>query len=79
MIRRHQLTDAFPEFADRIHKLKVTDPDFNKLYDEYDKLDHEIYLIETDASPASDETLNQLRLERVQLKDAIFELLKQTQ
>lgn len=79
MIQRHQLTDAFPEFADRIHELKVTDPDFNKLYDEYDRLDHEIYLIETDTSPASDETLNQLRLERVQLKDSIFELLKQTQ
>lgn len=78
MIRRHQLTEAFPEFVEKIHKLKETDPDFKHLVEEYDKLDQEIYLIESDTTPASDEVLNQMRLNRVQLKDAIQLLLIQS-
>ena len=53
MYKKHPLTEEFPEFAEKIHTLKVDDEHFKKLYDEYDEVDHEIYRIESDAEPAS--------------------------
>ena len=75
MITRHNLTKDFPEFADKIHELKTHNAHFKKLFDNYDEIDHEIYGIETDTEPSSDATLNQLRSERVRLKDEIFDFL----
>ena len=75
MIQKHQLIEEFPEHADRIHELKEKNSHFKKLFDEYDELDHKIYRIETDSEPASDETLNKLRAERVKLKDELYQML----
>jgi uncharacterized protein len=77
MFRKHPLTDEFPEFAEKIHELKVENAHFSKLYDEYDEVDHEIYRIESDAEPASDETVNQLRISRLRLKDEIYSILRE--
>jgi uncharacterized protein len=75
MITRHNLTTDFPEFTEKIHDLKVHNAHFKKLFESYDELDHEIYRIETDTEPSSGATLNQLRTERVRLKDEIFNFL----
>lgn len=75
MIQKHILTEEFPEFAEKIHTLKIEDAHFKKLFDEFDELDHEIYRIESDAEPATDETLNDLRVKRVHLKDGIYQYL----
>lgn len=75
MIQKHILTEEFPEFAEKIHTLKVEDAHFKKLFDEFDELDHEIYRIESNAEPANDETLNDLRVKRVHLKDGIYQYL----
>lgn len=77
MIKKHQLTNDFPEFETKINDLKVNNAHFKKLFETYDELDHEIYRIESDAEPASDEALNNLRLERVKLKDEIYNFLQQ--
>ncbi len=76
MFRKHPLTDEFPEFETKIHDLKVDNEHFKKLFDEYDEIDHEIYKIESDAEPASDETVNQLRINRLRLKDELYHMLK---
>ena len=76
MFRKHPLTEEFPEFAEKIHTMKVDNEHFKKLYDEYDEVDHEIYRIESDAEPASDETANHLRITRLRLKDEIYHMLK---
>lgn len=78
MFRKHPLTDEFPEFEAKIHDLKVEDEHFKKLFDEYDEVDHEIYRIESDATPASDETANQLRIIRLRLKDELYHMLKES-
>lgn len=75
MIKKHNLAEAFPEFEEKIHKYKVEDSRFKNLFEKYDELDHEIYRIETDTEPASDYTLNELRVERVRLKDEIYNYL----
>jgi len=77
MITRHLLTEEFPEFAQKIHHLKTEDNHFKKLFEEFDDLDHEIYRIEADAEPASDDALNELRTKRVHLKDTIYSYLQQ--
>ena len=77
MIQKHQLIVDFPEFEDKIHSLKVEDTHFKELFEKYDALDHEIYRIETDTEPASDDTLNHLRVERVRIKDDIYSYLNQ--
>ncbi|MDN3202650.1 YdcH family protein [Algoriphagus sediminis] len=77
MIKKHNLIHAFPEFEEKIHTLKNDNPHFKKLFEEYDELDHEIYRIESDAEPASDDTLNHKRSERVKLKDEIYRFLKE--
>ncbi|MDP2041993.1 MAG: YdcH family protein [Algoriphagus sp.] len=78
MFRKHPLTNEFPEFETKIHDLKVEDEHFKKLFDEYDEVDHEIYRIESDAQPASDETANQLRITRLRLKDELYRMLKES-
>lgn len=75
MITKHILTQEFPEFAEKIHLLKVENEHFKKLFHEFDELDHEIYRVESDAAPASDEALNDLRVKRVHLKDEIYQFL----
>lgn len=77
MFRKHPLAEEFPEFEEKIHSLKVENEHFKKLYDEYDEVDHEIYRIESDAEPASDETANQMRITRLRLKDEIYQMLKE--
>ncbi len=77
MITRHLLTEEFPEFAQKIHHLKTEDNHFKKLFEEFDDLDHEIYRIEADAEPASDDALNELRTKRVHLKDTIYSYLQE--
>ena len=75
MIKKHNLAEDFPEFEEKIHTFKVEDSHFKNLFEKYDELDHEIYRIETDTEPASDDTLNELRVERVRLKDEIYDYL----
>lgn len=77
MIRKHVLVEAFPEFEEKINNLKVENAHFKKLFDQYDELDHEVYRIESDAEPASDEVLNKKRMDRVHLKDEIYTFLKE--
>lgn len=77
MITKHQLTEEFPEFETKINNLKTENTHFKKMFETYDELDHEIYRIESDAEPASDDVLNELRMERVRLKDEIFQFLSQ--
>ena len=75
MITKHILTQEFPEYETKISHLKVENAHFKKLFHEFDELDHEIYRIESDSEPASDDTLNDLRKKRVHLKDEIYQFL----
>lgn len=77
MFKKHPLTEEFPEFEAKIHEMKVENEHFKKLFEAYDEVDHEIYRIESDAEPASDETVNQLRINRLRLKDELYHMLKE--
>lgn len=75
-LEHHPLIKEFPEYHDQIHKLKTEDSHFRKQFDEYHELDREIYRHEQDIEPVSDEYLEELKMKRVHLKDALFAALK---
>ena len=77
MLKKHPLTKEFPEFDQKIHELKVGNEYFKSLYENYDQVDHEIYLVESDIHPTSDETINHLRIKRMYLKDELYKFLKE--
>lgn len=73
----HDLAHEFPEYKERIHELKMKDNHFASLFDEYEKLDKEIYRIEEQIETPSDEYTEELKQKRVQLKDQLFNMLKE--
>jgi uncharacterized protein YdcH (DUF465 family) len=74
-LENHSLVSEFPEFRARIHTLKTTDSHFARLFDEYNDVEHEVHHIEAGAEASSDERLEQLKKQRLSLKDELFDLL----
>ncbi|MBS7803526.1 YdcH family protein [Rhizobiales bacterium TNE-4] len=72
----HGLHEEFPQAAAAISKLKIGDAHFARLADRYEHLNREIHRVETDVEPASDERLEQLKKERLKLKDEIAAMLR---
>lgn len=71
----HELHEEFPEHADALHALKTSNAHFAKLSDEYHNVNREIHRIETDIEPASDDALEDMKKQRLHLKDEIAALL----
>ena len=71
----HELHQEFPDQADKITSLKVSNGHFAKLADQYHTVNREIHRIESEVSPASDDALEALKKRRLQLKDEIAALL----
>lgn len=71
----HELHEEFPDSADRIHDLKMKNNHFAKLADRYHELNRTIHRMETDVEPTSDMTLEDLKKQRLHLKDEILGML----
>ena len=73
----HGLVQEFPEYKAKIHELKISDPQFAKLFEKYEEIDKEIYRIEMQIENTSDEYVEGLKIRRVQLKDQLYTMLQQ--
>ncbi len=73
----HELTEEFPEFADKMTELRQTDKHFAKLADEYHDLNRAVHRAETDVEPTDDLHLMEMRKQRLALKDQIHSILLQ--
>lgn len=73
---KHDLVHELPEFKDRIHELKISDPKFARLYDEYHELDNEVRHIEEGIENTDDFYLEGLKKKRLLHKDELFAMLK---
>ncbi|HAD90728.1 MAG TPA: hypothetical protein DD453_04860 [Alteromonas macleodii] len=71
----HSLLCDFPEHEDTINSLNATSTDFAEKAKRYHSLDDEIRNLEELGSPASDETLHQLKHDRAELKDELYQVL----
>ena len=75
-VTNHDLHIDFPEMSEKITELKTHDRHFARLYDQYNELDKEVRKIEEDVTPAADDTLDEKRMKRVQLKDELYAMLQ---
>lgn len=74
-MEKHDLLHEFPEYQIKIHELKTNSNHFKKLFEDYDELAHEIYRINTEVEPVSDQYSHVLKAKMLHLKDEIFSIL----
>ena len=72
----HVLISDFPELRDTIHELKVNDAEFARLMDEYNALTKRIEGLEARDEPVTDEHMEELKRQRVHLKDTLYRRLQ---
>lgn len=73
---KHDLVHELPEHRDTIHKLKMNNNHFSRLFDEYHEVDHEIHRIETGIENTSDDYLEERKKQRLHLKDELFSMIQ---
>jgi len=71
----HELHEEFPEYAERMHALKTSDAHFARLFDEYHEVNRAVHRAETDIEPTTDEHMEDMRKQRLLLKDELYALL----
>ena len=71
----HSVLAEFPEYKDSIKKFCQENPTFLENATRYDLVDSEVRALELENSPVSDEQMNQLKIERANLKDWIYNFL----
>ncbi len=73
----HELHEEFPDKLDALHTLKETDDNFRTLADRYHEVNRAIHRAETNVEPISPTAEEDMRKERVRLKDQIAAKLAQ--
>lgn len=75
MAAPHAIHEEFPNDAQRIHDLKVSNAHFARLLEEYDSVNDEVAAAETLVKPISEDAEKQLRRQRAHLKDEIARMI----
>ncbi len=75
---KHDLIHELPEHRDTIHRLKMSNNHFAKLFDKYHEVDHEVHRIETGVENTSDDYLEERKKQRLHLKDELYTMIKKT-
>lgn len=72
----HELAEEFPDKVDRMHNLKESDAHFRKLFDEYHEVNRAIHRAETNVEPTDQFHEENMRKQRMRLKDEIAAALR---
>lgn len=75
MLEHHPLLKEFPEHKEKIHKLKLNYKHFEGLTEKYENLDKYIFRIESEEDILDDLSLENLKKERLKLKDEIHTIV----
>jgi uncharacterized protein YdcH (DUF465 family) len=73
----HDLIHEFPTLTDKIDQLRTSNATFAKLMKEYDELDARVRDLEELGQPVADETIEDLKKERLKLKDRLYAFLRE--
>ncbi len=65
----------FPEYRDLITQLKHSDMHFTRLFDRHNEIDQKVKNIESNIEHASDYDVENLKKEKLHLKDEIYAIL----
>lgn len=71
----HELAEEFPELAEKIHALKVSDTHFARLAEEYHTINRDIHRAEENVEPTDELNEQAMRKQRMALKDQLYALL----
>lgn len=71
----HELAEEFPEHVEKMHELKTSNAHFSKLFDEYHDVNRAIHRAETNIEPTDDFHMEDMRKQRLRLKDEIYGML----
>ncbi|TDG15950.1 DUF465 domain-containing protein [Seongchinamella unica] len=71
----HSLYHDFPEMVEVTDRLIESDPDFAADAKRYHALDKEIRTLELRNSPIDDQAMQQLKLNRAEMKDSLYQRL----
>lgn len=72
----HDLVHEFPELEGKIDEMRANNATFAELMDAYDALDAKVRKLEELGTPVADETIEDLKKERLHLKDQLYDLLR---
>lgn len=74
-IDHHDLQQEFPDMADAIEALKAGNAYFARLIGSYNRLTGKVEDLEEHDMPVADFTLEDMKKQRVKLKDELYHLL----
>jgi uncharacterized protein YdcH (DUF465 family) len=74
-VEHHDLVHEFPDMHDAIAVLNEKNPQFARLYAQYNRLTGTVEDLEEQDMPISDFTLEEMKKRRVRLKDDLYHLL----
>ncbi len=72
----HDLLHEFPDLEAKISALRSSNAEFTRLMDDYDALDARVRDLEELGTPVADETIEELKKERLILKDTLYAILR---
>ncbi len=72
---QHELVQKFPEKKEKIHDLKMNNAHFARLFDEYHELNRRVHRIEARGTDRTDETMEDLKKQRILLLDELTNML----
>ncbi len=75
-VEHHPLIAEFPEFREAIHATKQSDAHFARLFEAYEAVDKQICRVENGIEAMSDFAVEEIKKERLQLKDELYTILK---
>ena len=76
LVDNHPLARDLPENKDKIHDLKLENAHFMRLFEKYEALDKDIVRAEQRVENLDDLELDALKMQRVQLKDELVDMLQ---
>jgi hypothetical protein len=74
-VEHHDLHHEFPEMNDAIHALKAGNAHFARLFASYNRLTGKVEDLEEHDMPVSDFTIEDMKKQRVKLKDELYHML----
>lgn len=74
-VEHHDLQNEFPEMVDAIAVLKGSNVLFARLYATYNRLTGKVEDLEVHDMPVADFTLEDMKKQRVKLKDDLYQIL----
>ena len=71
----HELAEEFPDKIDLMHTLKMKDAHFDRLFDEYHEVNRAVHRAETRVDTIDELAEEDLRKQRMLLKDEIWSMI----